>query len=118
MHLYMNERVSSAEACKNLVKRSLTAFRIPYITVSPTFSICPVHGYLAGEHFTCPKCAARHPEREPQECEVWTRVMGYHRPVSRFNTGKKGEYHERKMFTECAAQAHGELVSQLTSQLA
>ncbi len=59
LHLYLNERVSSIEACKKLVRRSLEGFRIPYITVSPTFSICPVHGYLDGEHRFCPKCDAQ-----------------------------------------------------------
>jgi ribonucleoside-triphosphate reductase len=56
LHLYMGERVSSSEACKRLVKRALEGYRIPYITVTPTFSICPVHGYLSGEHEYCPKC--------------------------------------------------------------
>jgi ribonucleoside-triphosphate reductase len=56
LHLYLGERVSSAAACRELVKRSLERFRLPYITVTPTFSICPTHGYLAGEHAFCPKC--------------------------------------------------------------
>jgi ribonucleoside-triphosphate reductase len=56
LHLYMSEHISSAEACKNLVRRSLERFRLPYITITPTFSICPKHGYLAGEHEFCPKC--------------------------------------------------------------
>jgi len=56
LHLYMGERVSSVEACKKLVKRSLENFRLPYITITPTFSICPTHGYLDGEHQFCPKC--------------------------------------------------------------
>jgi len=56
LHLYMGERISSAEACKKLVKRALENFRMPYITVTPTFSICPKHGYIAGEHEYCPKC--------------------------------------------------------------
>ena len=56
LHLYMNERISSAQACKNLVRRALERFRLPYITVTPTFSICPKHGYLAGEHEFCPSC--------------------------------------------------------------
>ncbi len=56
LHLYMTERLSSAEACKTLVKRSLERFGLPYITVTPTFSICPKHGYLSGEHVFCPKC--------------------------------------------------------------
>ena len=115
LHLYMNERISSAAACKELVRRSLTAFRTPYITITPTFSICPVHGYLAGEHLTCDKCAELHPEAEPVECEVWTRVMGYFRPVRSFNIGKKGEYMERQMFTEAAAGGHGPAVSRLST---
>ena len=56
LHLYMGERVSSSAACKALVRRSLENFRLPYITVTPTFSICPIHGYLAGEHPFCPHC--------------------------------------------------------------
>ena len=56
LHLYMGERVSSSEACKQLVKRSLENFRLPYITVTPTFSICPKHGYIVGEHKYCPIC--------------------------------------------------------------
>ncbi|ESQ09284.1 MAG TPA: ribonucleoside triphosphate reductase [Chromatiaceae bacterium] len=56
LHLYMNEQISSSEACKRLVRRSLTNFRLPYITVTPIFSICPQHGYIAGEHEFCPKC--------------------------------------------------------------
>ena len=115
LHLYMNERISSAAACKELVRRSLTAFRTPYITITPTFSICPVHGYLAGEHLTCDKCAELHPEAEPVECEVWTRVVGYFRPVRSFNIGKKGEYMERQMFTEAAAGGHGPAVSRLSA---
>ena len=115
LHLYMNERISSAAACKELVRRSLTAFRTPYITITPTFSICPVHGYLPGEHRTCAKCAELHPGAEPVECEVWTRVMGYFRPVKSFNIGKKGEYMERQMFTEVAAGGHGPAVSRLSA---
>ena len=56
LHLYLGERVASAAACRELVKRALSRFRLPYITVTPTFSICPTHGYLAGEHAFCPKC--------------------------------------------------------------
>ena len=103
LHLYMSEKLSTAEACRELVKRALSNFHLPYITVTPTFSICPHHGYLAGEHHTCPTCAEQNPDAEPQACEVWTRVMGYHRPVSSFNIGKKGEHAERTHFTEKAA---------------
>ena len=97
LHLYMGERISSAEACKKLIQKALTRFALPYITVTPTFSICDVHGYLAGEHPTCPHCAA---EGKTQACEIWTRVMGYYRPKSAFNIGKQGEYEERICFTE------------------
>jgi ribonucleoside-triphosphate reductase len=102
-HIYMGERISSVRACKELVRRTLTRFRIPYITVTPTFSICPRHGYLTGEHEFCPVCQE---ERDPngktlkQTCEIWTRVMGYYRPVSQFNRGKQSEFQERRFFTE------------------
>ncbi|MGC8468440.1 MAG: ribonucleoside triphosphate reductase [Acetobacteraceae bacterium] len=95
LHLYMGEALPSAQACRELVRRTLTRFRLPYITVTPTFSICPEHGYLNGEHQHCPRCAVAGRIRE---CEVWTRVMGYHRPVASFNTGKQGEFEERRFF--------------------
>lgn len=95
LHLYMSERISSIKACKQLVKRALTNFKLPYITITPVFSICPAHGYIAGEHKICPTCGA--------ENEVYTRVMGYHRPTSSFNIGKKGEHHERVSFEEATA---------------
>jgi len=100
LHLYMSERLSSPDACRELVRRSLATHRLPYITVTPTFSICAAHGYLAGEHPACPTCGA--------ECEVWTRVMGYFRPVSSFNIGKKGEHAERVHFLEDALAPAGE----------
>jgi ribonucleoside-triphosphate reductase len=56
LHLYMNERISSTQACKSLIRRSLERFHLPYLTITPTFSICPVHGYLSGEHEFCPQC--------------------------------------------------------------
>ncbi|WP_309135439.1 ribonucleoside triphosphate reductase [Cellulomonas sp.] len=99
LHLYMAERLSSPQACKELVRRALGTFRLPYLTVTPTFSICPRHGYLAGEHPECPTCAE---DDVVTVCEVWTRVMGYHRPVSSFNVGKQGEHAERVPFREPA----------------
>ncbi len=90
LHLYMGEALPTADACRTLVRRSLERFRLPYITVTPTFSICPRHGYRSGEHVACPECGA--------ECEVWTRVMGYFRPIASFNIGKKGEAEERRYF--------------------
>lgn len=98
LHLYLGEAMSGAEACKQLVRRAITRFRLPYLTVTPTFSVCPTHGYLVGEHWTCPACGAA--------AEVWTRVMGYFRPVSSFNIGKKGEYAERTPFLEERAAEH------------
>jgi ribonucleoside-triphosphate reductase (formate) len=64
LHLYMGERITSGPACRELVRRALSRFRLPYITVTPTFSICPTHGYLAGEHAFCPKCDAQLLERK------------------------------------------------------
>ena len=133
LHLYMGERISSAGACKKLVRRSLENFGLPYITITPTFSICPKHGYLSGEHKFCPKCddelmakkqperhrkdigadsdtqtAQTHPsEKDRQPCEVWTRVMGYHRPVASFNIGKKAEHAERVFFRQGGAAEQG-----------
>ncbi len=69
LHLYMNEAVSSAQACKQLVKRALSNFRLPYITVTPTFSICPKHGYMSGHHEFCPKCDAELLTEKLVECE-------------------------------------------------
>ena len=92
LHLYMGAAMSSGEACATLVRRALENFRLPYITITPTFSICADHGYLSGEHPACPHCGG--------QTEMWTRVMGYFRPVASFNTGKKGEFHERLYFDE------------------
>ncbi|CAB0494449.1 ribonucleoside triphosphate reductase [Corynebacterium diphtheriae] len=92
LHLYMGAAMSDGKACAALVRRALTNFHLPYITITPTFSICPDHGYISGEHPECPHCGAT--------TEMWTRVMGYFRPVQSFNTGKKGEFHERTYFAE------------------
>jgi ribonucleoside-triphosphate reductase len=117
LHLYVGERIPDSESCKRLIKKSLSQFRLPYITITPTFSVCPKHGYIAGEHQYCPNCDHEEtkkilalaesegremvaetiaiPEDKRQVCEVWTRVMGYFRPVSQFNAGKKSEYSDR-----------------------
>lgn len=92
LHLYMGEKLSSAEACKRFVKKVIENYQLPYITVTPVFSTCETHGYLNGEQPECPHCG--------EETNVWTRVMGYFRPVASFNTGKKGEHKERKHFLE------------------
>lgn len=86
-HMYMPESINNPSVCKELVRKTLNSFRIPYLTITPTFSICPTHGYIAGEKENCPTCGSN--------CEIWTRVMGYHRPVASFNKGKKSEFAER-----------------------
>ncbi|MBI4183018.1 MAG: ribonucleoside triphosphate reductase, partial [Proteobacteria bacterium] len=110
LHLYMNERISSGAVCKRMVRRVLERYRLPYLTVTPTFSICPRHGYLAGEHEFCPRCDAERKggaeAAERQRCEVWTRVVGYHRPVSEFHPGKQAEHAERLHFREARALRH------------
>ena len=92
LHLYMNEKVRSAESCKRFVRTVLSNYRLPYISITPVFSVCPEHGYLNGEHPECPKCG--------NKTTVWTRVMGYYRPVDSFNIGKQGEHKERIFFKE------------------
>ena len=95
LHLYMAERLSTPDAARELVRRALSTFRLPYLTVTPTFSICPAARVPGGgARHAVPQCN--------DECEVWTRVMGYHRPVSSFNIGKKGEHVERTPFREAA----------------
>lgn len=89
LHLYMAER-STSKITKDLVLRALSNYQVPYITITPTFSVCPVHGYLKGEQEKCPTCGV--------ETEIWTRVMGYHRPKSKYNLGKKGEHDKRELF--------------------
>jgi len=89
-HGFLGESIEDLQTCKLLVRRVMENYQIPYFTVSPTFSVCGVHGYLRGEQPACPKCGA--------ETEVWTRVVGFHRPVKNWNKGKREEYRERKAF--------------------
>ncbi len=89
-HGFLGESIEDLETCKLLVRRVMENYQIPYFTVSPTFSVCGVHGYLRGEQEVCPKCGA--------ETEVWTRVVGFHRPVKNWNKGKREEYRQRKAF--------------------
>jgi ribonucleoside-triphosphate reductase len=91
-HLFLGERLSDTASVKALVKKIFEKFSLPYITLTPTFSICPTHGYIEGEHFKCPKCTIEQP------CEVYTRVVGYLRPVGQFNLGKQQEYKDRKEY--------------------
>lgn len=97
LHLYMNEKLSCADSCRRFVKKVIENYQLPYITVTPVFSTCEDHGYLKGEQPECPHCQ--------KKTNVWTRVMGYFRPVASFNTGKKGEHAQRKHFCEDRIQS-------------
>ena len=90
VHIFAGERVYDTNVVKNLVKKVCENYKLPYFTFSPTFSICPTHGYVAGEHFTCPDCGAN--------CEVFSRVVGYISPVNQWNEGKAEEFKLRKTF--------------------
>ena len=90
LHGFIGEEVESIESCKLLIKRLMENSSIPYITITPTFSICDEHGYLSGEHFECPHCG--------REAEVWSRVVGFHRPVQSWNKGKQEEFKDREEF--------------------
>ncbi len=94
-HIFLGESNPPKDAVKNLVKKVFMNFRMPYITITPTFSICPVHGYLKGKQHTCPKCAA---EGKKTSCEVYSRVVGYIRPVEQWNDGKRAEFEDRATF--------------------
>jgi ribonucleoside-triphosphate reductase len=89
-HTYAGERIQNPAAVKTLVHKICTKYHLPYITFTPTFSVCPSHGYLSGEKAKCPVCM------EP--CEVYSRVVGYLRPVKQWNLGKQEEFRERRVF--------------------
>lgn len=89
-HAFLGEKIADYKVCKQLVKKIAENFHLPYFTISPTFSICKEHGYLKGEQKNCPKCK--------KETEIYSRVVGYIRPVSRWNKGKQEEYKDRHVF--------------------
>lgn len=92
MHLFLGEKISNISTVKSLIKKIFEKHKLPYITITPTFSICPSHGYLKGEHYYCPECTIKQP------CEVYSRIVGYLRPVNQWNAGKQQEFKERKEF--------------------
>ncbi|MBU0545705.1 ribonucleoside triphosphate reductase [Patescibacteria group bacterium] len=90
VHIFVGEKIKDGSVVKNMVKKICEKYHLPYFTFSPTFSVCPSHGYIAGEHFTCPVCTAK--------CEVYSRIVGYIRPVNQWHHGKKAEFKVRKTF--------------------
>jgi len=92
LHGFLGEAVSSAEGCKALVRKIAENFRLPYYTITPTFSICMEHGYLRGEYFECPQCG--------KPAEVYSRIVGYYRPVQNWHMGKREEFRQRLEYDE------------------
>ncbi len=91
-HGFLGEKIKDWETCSKLVKTIASNFRVPYFTISPTYSICKTHGYLEGEQFVCPHCS--------EEAEVYSRITGYYRPIKNWNDGKQSEYLMRKEYTK------------------
>lgn len=91
IHAYLGEEIDDEDACATFVKRLAENFKVPYFSMTPTFSICEEHGYIRGEYNTCPLCG--------KETEIYSRVVGYYRPVQNWNKGKKEEFKERKVYT-------------------
>ena len=89
-HAYLGERIESWKACANLVKKIAENYRLPYYTMSPTYSVCKNHGYIKGENWKCPICG--------EEAEVYSRITGYYRPVKNWNDGKREEFRMRKTY--------------------
>lgn len=90
LHIFLGEKVSDTTVLKSLIKKVATNYRLPYFTITPTFSVCPTHGYLSGEQHQCRDCS--------QETEIYPRVVGYLRPVKQWNNGKQAEYSQRKPY--------------------
>ena len=97
IHVFVGERIEDTDAVKNFVRTVCEKYSLPYFTLSPTFSVCPSCGYITGEHKHCTRCGA--------ECEVYSRIVGYLRPVNQWNKGKKSEFLQRKTFSVCASGA-------------
>ena len=89
-HAFLGEKLPDWKAAANLVRKIAENYKLPYYTMSPTYSICPEHGYITGEHFTCPTCG--------KPAEVYSRITGYYRPVQNWNDGKAQEFKDRKVY--------------------
>jgi ribonucleoside-triphosphate reductase len=95
LHIFLGEEEPSPTAAKKLIRKVAESYSLPYYTITPTFSVCPDHGYITGEHYYCPTCQA---EKKTTECEVYSRVVGYIRPVNQWNKGKQQEFKDRRTF--------------------
>ena len=89
-HAFLGEKLPDWQSCASLVRKIAENYRLPYYSISPTYSVCKNHGYIAGEAFTCPECG--------EEAEVYSRITGYYRPVKNWNDGKTQEYKDRKVY--------------------
>lgn len=89
-HAFLGEAVSDIHSLRNFIMKAFSLTKLPYLSVTPTFSICKDHGYLSGQHWQCPTCG--------KDAEVYSRVVGYYRPVSQWNPGKQAEYAERQCY--------------------
>ena len=89
-HSFLGEKLPDWKAAANLVRKVAENYKLPYYTLSPTYSVCHTHGYIAGEHYTCPICG--------KDAEVYSRITGYYRPVKNWNDGKSQEYKDRKVY--------------------
>lgn len=89
-HMFVGEEIKDPQVVKEIVRMVTKNFKLPYFTITPTFSVCPTHGYISGEHAVCEKCG--------KQTEVYSRVVGYLRPTSRWNDGKQSEFMDRKTF--------------------
>ena len=89
-HAFLGEKLPSWKSTASLVKKIAENYRLPYYTISPTYSVCKNHGYIAGEHFACPECG--------ESAEVYSRITGYYRPVQNWNDGKTQEFKDRTVY--------------------
>ena len=95
-HAFLGEKLPSWQAAASLVRKIAENYRLPYYTMSPTYSVCRNHGYITGEHYTCPECG--------EVTEVYSRITGYYRPVQNWNDGKAQEYKDRKVYDIAASK--------------
>ncbi len=101
-HAFLGEKLPSWESAAELVKKIADNYKLPYYTLSPTYSVCSEHGYIAGEHYTCPICG--------KKSEVYSRITGYYRPVQNWNDGKTQEFKERKVYSMLDYMKHKDLL--------